>query len=298
MTTTLSVPTALPDDQALLTCDNVTANNAETETQAQEVTPPQSPRSYSPHPLEAHLLQLEEYEAERPPFYNQSTLAPDLIFSAESLRHEAKILARILLSFMAYAIHTHGTTNSCDIGIFGRFELWPNRPPEANSMAATVLNEKNIVYTKAVRYAERDLEERGLYIKRFAIKQDKKRQATIAEWSIQMTPVLVNQQYPHHNHVSSSGRFQRASTTLGLPSANDLVRMHHESHAELRAQSRPQSRSNSHQVVVERRRTTSGLNNEARQQPRPNISGIHSRGGRTNDRTNEFGYYGNKCTMM
>lgn len=239
-------------------------------------------------------MQLEEYEAERPPFYNKSTLAPDLNFSAESLRHDAKALAKVLISFMAFAIRTHGTTNSCVIGVYGRFELWPNRPPEANSLAVTILNEKNIVYAKALKYATRDLEDRGIYVRKFLVKPDKKGKAMLAEWSIQMSPITTNTQYPHHQNSSRSGLTSGLSMLGQLPSGNELVRLHHVAHSQTNASSRPQSRTNS----IPMQSSREGGQSQGRTPSRSGPSGPFVRKSRKPDETNEFGYYGNNCTIM
>ena len=270
------------------------------ESNTQVATPPQSPRSASPHPLEAHVLQLEQYEVERPPFYNQSTIAPNLIFSADSLRQDARILAKILVSFMAYALTTHGTTNSCEIGNFGRFEPWPGRPSEAKQMAATVLNEKNIVYLKALKYTRRDLEDRGLYLRKFSIRDGKKLKVIIADWIVDMTPVTQNSQYPHHtnNHLLSNGLIEghqsRRSSVASypLPTANELIRMHQAAHSSNGQYSRPQSRMQSMTLTEERDFPSPPRSRPQRSSP------AHIRKTRNANDLNEFGYYGNKCNIM
>lgn len=275
----------LEELEATHSVDGTNSNQAS----IQVATPPQSPRSTSPHPLEAHVQQLETYETERPPFYNKSSLAPELILSAESLRHDAKTLARILISFMAYAIKTHGTSNSCNIGQFGRFEIWPGRPQEATTMASTVLNEKNIVYSKAIRYARKDLQERGLYVKKFVVKEEKKKKAVVADWVIDLTPPNVSAQYPHH--TSGYHSLTNNHGNIVLPSPNDLIRLHQEAHTNM-GSSRPQSRANSMPSIANnfardgRRQSTHG--HAHHQQRKPRVA----------NETNEFGYLGNNCQIM
>lgn len=250
----------------------------------QQPSPPDSLRPSSPHPLEAHVRQLETYETERPPFYNKSTIAPDLNFSADSLREDARVLAKILISFMAYAIRTYGTTNVCQIGLFGRFEMWPDRPPEANTMPITVLNEKNIIYGKALIYARRDLQDRGLYIRKFVVKDDKRKKATTADWVVDFVPIQ-----------RSAQNNQNGARPYVPPSTNELLRLHREQRATpisprpLRANSVPAAHTQNYAVnprprtlTVSDRSSTSGVN------PRTNRPG----------HINEFGHYGNNCKIM
>lgn len=240
------------------------------------VAAPTTPRPLSPHPLEAHLQQLETYETERPPFYNKSTLAPDLIFSADSLRQDARILAKVLVSFLAYAIKTHGTTGSCIIGLWGRFEMWPERPTEANNMTTSMLNEKNLVYSKAIKYTRKDLQDRGLWIKKLSVRDDKKRSNTVAEWAVDW-------------HPPASG------STYQPPSANELIRLHQQSHSERYSAhnaNRPMQRAQSGPSM-----TVHGLNRMMGRanNDRPSLPRKRSR--KRSD-TNEFGYYGSNCVLM
>lgn len=243
---------------------------------------PETPRASSPHPLEAHLQQLETYETERPPFYNKSTLAPDLVFSAESLRQDAKILAKVLVSFMAYAVKNHGTTGSCNICVWGRLEMWPDRPVEANSMASTILNDRNLVYCKALKYARKDFQDRGLWVKRFLVREDKKRHVSVADWTVDWNPPADLQ----------TGRV--------APSPNDLIRLHQESHNARYRAVNPRSPQRASTAPVTPTATLPGLNlnrvigrlgnGERRGQP--------AKRSRKSHETNEFGYYGNNCVMM
>lgn len=253
----------------------------------QQPSPPDSLRPSSPHPLEAHVLQLETYEAERPPFYNKSTIAPDLIFSADSLRQDARILAKILISFMAYAIRTHGTTNVCQIGLFGRFEIWPDRPHEANTIPITVLNEKNIIYAKALIYARRDLQDRGLYIRKFVVKDDKRKKATIADWAVEFVP--IQRQAPPHQQAGN-----RQAPYLP-PSANELLRLHREIHT-ARSSPRP-TRANSAPFAHPAQQSTNHRPRTLTATDRANTMATTSRKNRAGE-PNEFGHYGNTCKIM
>lgn len=145
------------------------------------------------HPLEAHLMQLELEEIDRPPVYNASKLAPEIILSADSLKQDAKSLGRILVTFLAYAIKTHGTTGNIAIASFGRFEQWQGRPAEAEKLAATTLNEKNLIYQKALKYAKADMTERGLWVRRFSLREEKKKCRITVEWVVEFSGAYKQQ---------------------------------------------------------------------------------------------------------
>lgn len=139
------------------------------------------------HPLEAHLMALEMEESARPPTYSTSKLVPDLNFSADSLRQDSIALARVLVSFIAYAVRTFGTIGTAELAAFSRFEKWQDRPVDADRFPATILNERNLVYREALKIAKDDVTERGLWVRKFALREEKKKNKIMAEWVIEFS---------------------------------------------------------------------------------------------------------------